>query len=204
MFSYYSDDDSERGKKQKALREEAVIFLKAVCSGDIQTLEKSKIDSTRILGFCHKVPMHYAAEYDQPEVIEYLCNKGHNVDQSTIRSPAPLPPYHGFIEVGEWRKSDDKPDLLPYGGGDNKTPAHFAAAEGSLRALQKLQEFGADIYQNPFDMGFTHESPICYAIKYDQRNILEWYLNKGVRDMMHIAARCAKLSVMEWLEHEKI
>ncbi|AVP87464.1 hypothetical protein phytr_5180 [Candidatus Phycorickettsia trachydisci] len=152
----------------------------------------------------YKRPMHYAAEYNQPDVIQWLYDKGHDINQVTIPSGAPNP---RLIYANVRSKSEGSHD-------DNQiTPAHFAAQEGSLRALQKLKELDADVYyKEAFDELFSghddfnydyKKSPIYYAVKYDQYNILEWYLDNGVPSMMHIAALCANLSLMEWLKREK-
>ena len=174
-----------------------------VCSGNTDLFH---ICNNVIVDFSNHIC--YAAEYFRLSILNFLIEKGVNINciNRENSSPLHLASKNGHIGLVEFfikQGADlDKKDS------NCMTPLFYAANNFHLHVVDYLIRNGADINAKDED-GWT---PLHYAARYDSYNVLEYLVKHGAdinaKDTsnvtpLHYASRVGNLKIVEYLVNHK-
>ena len=124
---------------------------------------------------CTSYPLHFACEKGHLPLVQYLLEKGANIEAKNKFEETPLhiacqygqlPVVQYFIEKGVNIEEKDK---------DQQTPLHFACFNGSLPVVQYLIETGANMGAKDSES----KTPLFYACENGHLPVVQYLISKG-------------------------
>ena len=160
--------------------------MTAARDGDLVTvqrlLKEGKVDINE-KGWGRNTPLHYASEYGQPHIVEFLLENGAAVDprQHYAATPLHLASQHGSARV--------VPILIRYGANMNavttskNTSLHYASENGHLEIVTILVENGANINARTEKILFLGGStPLGLAMDSRNEAVVKYLKSKGATE----------------------
>ncbi len=181
--SYSMQLQNEKKQKKATISQEALTFFKAIERGDTGIVDLGLTispDSINFTGPEGRKPIHYAAIYNQLDILKLLIGKQF---PSTIRAindhgeqAIHYATSYGHIDIVKALLSTD-PTLASakINSGSEMQPIHLAAKKGRLEILNTLLEIDANLIRAKDKYGVQ---PIHYAAAYGNVNIMETLFEK--------------------------